>query len=174
VWLGGGGWGGGRGNPAALLETGLAQGDALALATSLIYAGYSLALRAAPKVHWASLLWAMCVAAVVVSAPFYVWEGVEKGFRMPPWQAWLLLFYVSVFIAILSKLFYMESVIAIGAGRAALTMNLLPVFGALVGAAAFPDERLGGYVLTALILVAAGIAASEWGAARKRALESAE
>ena len=45
---------------------------------------------------------------------------------------------------------------------------------ALVGAAAFPDERLGGYVLTALILVAAGIAASEWGAARKRALESAE
>ena len=82
--------------------------------------------------------------------------------------------YVAVFIAILSKLFYMESVIAIGAGRAALTMNLLPVFGALVGAAAFPDERLGGYVLTALILVAAGIAASEWGAARKRALESAE
>ena len=68
----------------------------------------------------------------------------------------------------------MESVIAIGAGRAALTMNLLPVFGALVGAAAFSDERLGGYVLTALILVAAGIAASEWGAARKRALESAE
>ena len=167
-------WVVGRGNPAALLETGLSQGDALALVTSLIYAGYSLALRAAPKVHWASLLWAMCVAAVVVSAPFYVWEGVEKGFRMPPWQAWLLLLYVSVFIAILSKLFYMESVIAIGAGRAALTMNLLPVFGALVGAAAFPDERLGGYVLTALILVAAGIAASEWGAARKRALESAE
>ena len=110
---------------------------------------------------------------MVVSAPFYVWEGVERGFRLPPWQAWLLLLYVAVFIAILSKLFYMESVIAIGAGRAALTMNLLPVFGALVGAAAFPDERLGGYVLTALILVAAGIAASEWGAARKRALESA-
>ena len=162
-----------RGHPAALLEQGIAPGDRLALVSSAIYAGYSLALRAAPKVHWASLLWAMCVAAVVASAPFYVWEGVERGFRLPPWQAWLLLLYVAVFIAILSKLFYMESVIAIGAGRAALTMNLLPVFGALVGAAAFPDERLGGYVLTALILVAAGIAASEWGAARKRALESA-
>ncbi|OAM27153.1 hypothetical protein A7P95_07125 [Eikenella longinqua] len=157
-----------RSNPAALLETGLSGGDSLALVTSLIYAGYSLALRAAPKVHWASLMWAMCVAAVAVSAPFYVWEGLEKGFRLPPWQAWLLLLYVAVFIAILSKLFYMESVIAIGAGRAALTMNLLPVFGALVGVAVFPDERLGGYVLTALLLVAAGIGASEWGAAKRQ------
>ena len=159
-----------KGNPRALLDTGLAQGDALALVTSVIYAGYSLALRRAPAVHWASLLWAMCVAAVVVSAPFFFWEGLTHGFHLPVWQAWLLLVYVAVFIAILSKLFYMESVIAIGAGRAALTMNLLPVFGALVGVAVFADERLGGYVLVALVLVAAGIFASEWGAARLRGL----
>lgn len=49
-------------------------------------------------------------------------------------------------------------------------MNLLPVFGALVGVAVFADERLGGYVLVALVLVAAGIFASEWGAARLRGL----
>ena len=159
-----------KGNPRALLDTGLAQGDALALVTSAIYAGYSLALRRAPAVHWASLLWAMCVAAVVVSAPFFFWEGLTRGFHLPVWQAWLLLVYVAVFIAILSKLFYMESVIAIGAGRAALTMNLLPVFGALVGVTVFADERLGGYVLVALVLVAAGIFASEWGAARLRGL----
>jgi len=115
-----------KGNPRTLLDTGLAQGDALALVTSAIYVGYSLALRRAPAVHWASLLWAMCVAAVVVSVPFFLWEGLSRGFRLPVWQAWLLLVYVTVFIAILSKLFYMESVIAIGAGRAALTMNLLP------------------------------------------------
>ena len=36
----------------------------------------------------------------------------------------------------------MESVLVIGASRAALTMNLLPVFGALVGVAVFADERL--------------------------------
>lgn len=48
----------------------------------------------------------------------------------------------------------------------ALTMNLLPVFGALVGVAVFADERLGGYVLVALALVAAGIGLSEWGAKR--------
>ena len=45
-------------------------------------------------------------------------------------------------------------------------MNLLPVFGALVGVALLPDEHLGGYVLVALALVAAGIVLSEWGARR--------
>lgn len=76
------------------------------------------------------------------------------------------LFNVVLFVSILSKLFYMESVLVIGASRAALTMNLLPVFGALVGVAVFADERLGGYVLVALALVAAGIGLSEWGAMR--------
>ena len=71
-----------------------------------------------------------------------------------------------LFVSILSKLFYMESVLVIGASRAALTMNLLPVFGALVGVAVFAGERLGGYVLVALALVAAGIGLSEWGAMR--------
>jgi len=45
-------------------------------------------------------------------------------------------------------------------------MNLLPVFGALIGVAVFAYERLGGYVLVALALVAAGIGLSEWGAKR--------
>ena len=76
------------------------------------------------------------------------------------------LFNVVLFVSILSKLFYMESVLVIGASRAALTMPLLPVFGALVGVAVFADERLGGYVLVALALVAAGIVLLEWGARR--------
>lgn len=128
--------------------------------------GEPLALRRAPPVHWASLLWAMCAAATLVSVPFYAAELWARGFHLPPWQGWLLLVYVVLFVSILSKLFYMESVLVIGASRAALTMNLLPVFGALVGVAVFADERLGGYVLVALALVAAGIGLSEWGAKR--------
>ena len=155
-----------RGEPLALRENGIAPGDSLALVNVVIYAGYSLALRRAPPVHWASLLWAMCAAATLVSVPFYAAELWVRGFHLPPWQGWLLLVYVVLFVSVLSKLFYMESVLVIGASRAALTMNLLPVFGALVGVAVFADERLGGYVLVALALVAAGIGLSEWGAMR--------
>ena len=132
----------------------------------LVSRGEPLALRRAPPVHWASLLWAMCTAATLVSVPFYAAELWTRGFHLPPWQGWLLLVYVVLFVSVLSKLFYMESVLVIGASRAALTMNLLPVFGALVGVAVFADERLGGYVLVALALVAAGIGLSEWGAKR--------
>lgn len=152
-----------RGEPLALRENGIAPGDRLALVNVVIYAGYSLALRRAPPVHWASLLWAMCAAATLVSVPFYAAELWVRGFHLPPWQGWLLLAYVVLFVSILSKLF---CVLVIGASRAALTMNLLPVFGALVGVAVFVDERLGGYVLVALALVAAGIGLSEWGAMR--------
>ena len=155
-----------RGEPLALRENGIAPGDSLALVNVVIYAAYSLALRRAPPVHWASLLWAMCTAATLVSVPFYAAELWVRRFHLPPWQGWLLLAYVVLFVSILSKLFYMESVLVIGASRAALTMNLLPVFGALVGVAVFADERLGGYVLVALALVAAGIGLSEWGAMR--------
>lgn len=102
----------------------------------------------------------------LVNVVIYAAELWTRGFHLPPWQGWLLLAYVVLFVSILSKLFYMESVLVIGASRAALTMNLLPVFGALVGVAVFADERLGGYVLVALALVAAGIGLSEWGAMR--------
>ena len=152
-----------RGEPLAVRENGIAPGDRLARVNVVIYAGYSLALRRAPPVHWASLLWAMCAAATLVSVPFYAAELWVRGFHLPPWQGWLLLAYVVLFVSILSKLF---CVLVIGASRAALTMNLLPVFGALVGVAVFVDERLGGYVLVALALVAAGIGLSEWGAMR--------
>lgn len=154
------------GDPASVLREGVSRGDALAFVTTGIYIAYSLALRQAPKVHWASLLWAMCVAAVVVSTPFYVYEGFSSGFRMLSWQAWLLIFYVSIFVAIVSKLFYMESVIAIGASRAALTMNLLPVFGAIVGVLFFADEHFSTPVVVALLLVGSGIILSECGAKR--------
>ena len=63
-----------RGEPLALRENGIAPGDSLALVNVVIYVGYSLALRRAPPVHWASLLWAMCTAATLVSVPFYAAE----------------------------------------------------------------------------------------------------
>ena len=78
---------------------------------------------------------------------------------------------MAFFIAIVSKLFYMESVIAIGASRASLTMNLLPVFGAIAGMLVFADEHFSVHVMIALALVGSGIVLSEMGAARLRAGE---
>jgi len=62
--------------------------------------------------------------------------------------------------------FALFNVVLYGAfARGASVVNVSMIT-ALVGVAVFADERLGGYVLVALALVAAGIGLSEWGAMR--------
>ncbi len=156
------------GRPLRLSQYHFALGDSLALITSGIYIGYSLALRYAPNVHWASMMWAMCLAGLIVATPFYGYDLAHNGIHFPNWQGWLLLFYIALFISIGSKLFYMESVIQIGANRAALTMNLLPVFGSIMGVLFFADEHFTLNHMIALGLVLMGIACSEYGAWSKR------
>ena len=163
-----------RGQLGSLLRLTLSTADWLILISALIYAAYSLVLRNAPAVHWASLLWAMCLSALLVGLPFWLWELVHSGQLLKIAQpgaaeigkALLLISYVAVFVAIVSKVFYMEGVIAIGAARAAMAMNLLPVFNALLGLLLFADERamFGSVHIVAISCVVIGIACSETGA----------
>lgn len=157
-----------QGQPWVLAQYNFAIGDALALVTTGIYIAYSLALRHAPKIHWASMMWAMSLAGLVVATPFYAYDLAHNGLHFPDWRGWLMLLYIAVFISIISKLFYMESVIQIGANRAALAMNFLPVFGAVMGVLFFRDEVMSINHLIALGLVVIGIVFSEYGAALKR------
>lgn len=156
-----------KGHLFSLLHLDFARGDAIALLCTLIYVGYTLALRNSPQVHWASLMWAMCLAGLVVSIPFYGYGLMKHGFHMPSVSAVLLVIYVAIFVSIISKLFYMESVIQIGGARAALAMNLLPIFGSLLGVLFFADEHFDTYHFVALTLVMLGIFFSEWANRRK-------
>ncbi len=157
-----------QGQPLALTQYNFALGDSLALVTTGIYIAYSIALRHAPKLHWASMIWAMSLAGLVVATPFYGYDLAHNGLHLPDWRGWLMLLYIAIFISIISKLFYMESVIQIGANRAALAMNLLPVFGAVMGVLFFKDERMTVNHIIALGLVIIGIVCSEYGATLKR------
>lgn len=163
-----------EGKPFWFEQYDLAVGDLLALVTTGIYVAYSLALRHAPSIHWASMMWAMCVAGLVTATPFYGYDLLSNGVHFPDWRGWLMLGYIAIFISLISKLFYMESVIQIGANRASLAMNLLPVFGALMGVLFFVDEHMTLHHLIALSLVMLGIVCSEYGAARNRKTHNSE
>lgn len=157
-----------KGQPFLFDQYSLALGDSLALVTTGIYVAYSIALRHAPKIHWASMMWAMCVAGLIVATPFYGYDLLSNGVHFPDWRGWLMLIYIAIFISLISKLFYMESVIQIGADRASLAMNLLPVFGAVMGVLFFADEHMTLNHIIALSLVMLGIGCSEYGATRRR------
>ncbi|MFM2483311.1 DMT family transporter [Celerinatantimonas sp. YJH-8] len=167
----------------ALLSWRPTPADSLILISAVIYAAYSLALRRAPSsVHWSSQMWAMCLAALLVATPFWLFDSLrgsqwhwlepEHPSSLQITRALAIIVYVGIFIAIISKLFYMEGVIALGGNRAALVMNLLPLFSTAMALAVFADERAGfsSVYWVALGCVSLGIVLSEFGARRRARL----
>ena len=149
-----------HGAPLALLEAGINRGDAIMMVAVLLYAGYAVALRWKPAVHWLSLLFAMAVAALLCATPAFLVEIATQGWRMPSAQGWLIVAYTAVFPSIVSQLFFIRGVELIGSNRAGLFINLVPIFGALL-AVALLGEVFRAYHLLGLVLVIGGILIAE-------------
>ena len=144
--------------------TGLAinHGDALMALAALLYAGYSVALRAKPDLHWKTMMVTMAFAAMIVSLPFALWEWRSPAGILPDRQGWLVALYTAVFPAIVAQAFFIRGVEMIGSNRAGLFVNLVPVIGTIL-AIAILGEVFGIHHALAMILVIGGI----WLAERK-------
>ncbi len=149
-----------RGAPLALLETGVNRGDAIMMAAVALYAGFAVALRYKPAVHWLSLLAAMAVSALLFAATFFAVEAFQGRLSMPGARGWAIIVYTAIFPSILSQLFFIRGVELIGSNRAGLFINLVPIFGALL-AVVLLEESFHGYHLLALALVLGGISLAE-------------
>lgn len=109
---------------------GVGLGEGLVLLGVLAYAGYTAALRLRPDVHWLSALAVMGTAAWLATLPLLAWEGWRGDWNWPSSAGeWALVGYAAVFPAILAQAAYMRGVDAIGANRAGMFVNLLPVTG---------------------------------------------
>lgn len=62
----------------------------------------------------------------------------------------------------ISQILYIKGVEGIGANRAGLFINLVPVFGTLLSVTIL-GEKLEVFHVVALVLVLGGIAIAEWG-----------
>lgn len=145
-----------EGQPANLLHLKLNRGDGMILIGVVLYAVYSLLLRFKPAAHPLSLLWATFLAALVMLAPFYVWEiasGRTFTLGLPTVTG---LVYVAAFPSFLAYLFYNRGIELIGSARAGQFLHLMPVFGAVL-AVVLLGEAFRGYHLVGVILIGAGI-----------------
>lgn len=140
------------------------RGDALMALAALVYAGYSVALRYKPDLHWKTMMLAMGFAAMIVSWPFAIWEWQSPTVIVPDTQGWLVALYTAIFPAIISQVFFMRGVEMIGSNRAGIFVNLVPVLGTLL-AIIILGEVFGSHHAVALALVIGGI----WLAERKPA-----
>ncbi|MHB9145775.1 MAG: DMT family transporter [Symbiobacteriia bacterium] len=153
-----------------LLHLQWGRGDTLMLLAAFLWAVYTVAARSAAR--WLSPLAATLHSAwlgLLLLLPAAAWEWLAGA----PWRlslaAWTGVAYVSVFPSAVAFLAWNYGVSRIGAGRASVFNNLLPLFTAvwavlLLGEPVGPAEALGG----ALILAGVSLVATRHPAAVNR------
>lgn len=150
-----------RGEFANLLALDINFGDALMLAAIISYGIYTAALRSKPKIHWTSLMVALCFGATLSSLPLLAVEIMQGTVIVPDLQGWAVIAYIVLFPSLLGQVFHIRAVELIGANRSGLFVNLLPIWGALL-AVLMLGEAFHAHHAVALALILAGIALAEY------------
>lgn len=151
-----------RGDAASLAALSFNPGDLGVLAASLLYAGYTLALRQRPPVTPLAFFAAVSMAAFLTSLPLLAWEIASGASFWPTAKGWAIVVFIALVPSLGCQLLYLRGVDLIGPARAGLFMNLIPVISALLGVALL-GEPFAAYQALALAAVLGGI----WLAERK-------
>lgn len=150
-----------HGDPRQLLRLDLNFGDAIMLVAVLLYSGYSVGLRLKPVLHWQSLILMLSTAALITSLPFLLWEAAAGKTIVPDAFGWVLMLYIALGVSVVSQVFYIRGNELIGANRAGLFINLVPIFGTLLSVL-IVGEKFQLYQALALVLVLSGIGLAEY------------
>lgn len=154
-----------RGDPEILRRLAFNAGDVMMCVASLLYAAYTLWLRARPPVPTLVLFAALAMAALVTSLPLLAWEVAAGDFVAPTATGWALIVLIGLVPSLVAQLAYMRGIELIGPARAGLFVNLIPVFAALLAVVVL-REPFAAYHAVALALVLGGIALAETGRPR--------
>lgn len=145
-----------HGEPARLLALDVNVGDAIMVVAVVVYSAYTVALRNKPDIYWQSLMAVLTGSAFIASLPFTAWEFWTGSGIAPDAAGWAILAYVVIFPSVLAQIFYIRGVELIGANRAGLFINLVPIFGTLLSILIL-GEDLYLYHALALAMVFGGI-----------------
>lgn len=151
-----------HGEISRLATLDLNMGDALVLIAVVVYAVYTVYLRYKPQMNWKSLIVVLSTAAALAALPGVWWEWQNGSLILPGQKGMLIALYTGIFPSIMSQIFFIKGVELIGANRAGIFINLIPIFGTGL-AIVLLGEPLEAYHMVALVLVIAGI----WLAERK-------
>ncbi len=147
----------GQGSFVRLAELSINKGDLIMLTAVLVYAGYSVALRAKPALHWMSFLTVLVIAAAVTSIPMALAEYLLGETILPTnVTGWAVVAYTAVLPSIVSQGFWIRGNELLGGNTASLFLNLVPIFGAVLSVLLL-GETFHAYHAFALAMVIGGI-----------------
>lgn len=148
-----------RGNLGQLLHMEYNRGDLLAIGAVLVWTFYSIIGRRVKGVAPITATASSTVLAVLMMLPFAIWQGVDLTAMQP--LAITGFFYIVLFPSIFSFVFWNTSVRALGANKAGITLNLIPVFTAIIsvllGESITASQIWGGLLVFLGVTVASGI-----------------
>ena len=145
-----------RGRFSTFLDLSFVQGDLLMLVAVLLYALYSVCLRRRPPMHALSFLLYTFVMGVLGLLPLWLWELSYRPVFVLKVEAVASVLYVATFPSIVAYFCWNRGVELIGANRAGLFVNLVPVFASIM-AIAWLGESLQAFHLIGMLLIFGGM-----------------
>ncbi|MBF0289228.1 MAG: EamA family transporter [SAR324 cluster bacterium] len=145
-----------HGNWKTLMELSFVEGDIWMAVAVVFYALYSTLLHKRPEIHGLSVLTFTFAIGISLLLPFYLWELSYSDPIELSWQVVSSILYVAVFPSIVSYLFWNRSIQLVGANRAGLFINLIPVFASIL-AVLLLGESLYVYHFAGMILIGCGM-----------------
>ena len=136
-------------------------GDALIALAALSWAGASILMKKAMSGKDALsplhlTVWASAIG-LLIQTPVAFWEMSANGLPHASMEAWSWLVFLAIASTVLSYVWFADGIKNIGAGRAALYVYLVPLFGIISGWLLL-DELLGWSLVASFALIVGGVA----------------
>ncbi|WP_343073165.1 DMT family transporter [Salicibibacter cibarius] len=133
-------------------------GDAIMLGAIFSWAIYSLYVKRYIHLFPAyGVLLVMTGVSVLILVPFVVTEWITLGVpTLDAMNHWVGLIYLGVFPSVIAILCYNHAVNKLGASRASIFLNFLPVF-TMVGSYFFLDESITAMQIVGSVMVIVGV-----------------
>jgi drug/metabolite transporter (DMT)-like permease len=146
----------GNGNPLALLHGAIGIGEWLILGCALCWTAYTFIGRRATLslTPLAATLYASLIGSLLIGVTALLQGGTDIGIWS--WRVWASVLFLAIGGTALAFTWFADGVKRLGAAKASVFVNLVPVF-AVLQAAVLLDERLGFAVLGGGLLVIAGV-----------------
>ena len=145
-----------QGKLTTFLQLTFVEGDVLMLAAVIVYAYYSANLRRRPPIHPFSFLAYTFGIGACGLFPVYLWEITQGGLFTLNLSIVSSILYVALFPSIIAYFCWNRGVEIIGANRAGLFINLIPVFASVL-AVIWLGENIKAYHVVGLLMIFSGM-----------------
>ena len=132
-------------------------GDLVMLCACFFYSGFTLGLKNKPVIDPIVLMTYFSLSALIFSIPLLIIEYYLGLIQVPATStAWLTILYIAFVPSFLAQIFFIRGVELVGASKAGLFINFLPIFAAILGVLLL-GESLFVYHLISLFIVLLGV-----------------